>query len=153
MLAVAYVAFLCGIEVWAGRLNKIALGYSAKSAMFDGVANVWRAASQKSAIEADRARQTVEQLREGKIPDKMSPGQVDLLRSLDVDPKVTPEFRAKRREQISKLEDSTRAMQERNAALFRGWAEDNARLAAKYEHARWHPWLAVEPDPPLPSTQ
>jgi hypothetical protein len=153
MVIVAYVALLFGMGVSTQRLGDQARQYHQKYAHADFMAKTYREQGLKSEVEARRKRDAVELLRSGKIPDSLFPVQKDFLRSLDHDPKVTPEFREYRRGLITEGEERIGTMQERNVVVYRRLVEYNEKLAAKYDRARWKPWLPVEPDPPMPPTQ
>ena len=153
MMVVAYVAVLLGLSVQLVPLGARAGQYLQKSVSADSMAKVYRVLLRRSADEASQKRQAVEQLRAGKIPESLLPGQRDFLRSLDVDPKITPEYREYRRGLITDGAEQTRIRQERNAIVFQGLVDYHEQLAAKYEKARRRPWLPVEPDPPMPPTQ
>ncbi len=150
---VAYVAFLFGLGIPAQRLSDSARQYLQKFVKHDEMFNIYSKLGRKSELEARQKRGTVEQLRLGKIPNGLLPGQAEFLRSLDIDPNVTPEYRKYRRDLITEGEEQTRTRQERNAIVFGDVAEYHRRLAAKYDKARWRPWLPVEPDPPMPPSQ
>ncbi len=150
MLVVAYVAFLFGLGLSAERLSDSARQYTQKSMTFDSVADSYRKIGRDSGVEARQMRGTVEQLRLGKIPDGLLPGVAEFLRSLDVDPKATPESRKYHRDLITEGIERTRTLYERNAIVWGDLAGYHRRLAAKYDKARWRPWLPVEPDPPSP---
>jgi hypothetical protein len=153
MVVVAYVALLFGMGVSTQRLGNSARLYYQKYVTADSMAHLFREQGKKSEAEASQKRDAVDQLRAGKNPDSLHPIQKDFLRSLELDPKVTPEYRKYRRGLITDGEERTGTMQERNAVVYRGLVEYNEQLAAKYNRARWRPWLPVEPDPPMPPTQ
>jgi hypothetical protein len=153
MVVVAYVALLFGMGASTSRLGNSARQSHQKFVTADSMAKIFQIQGVKSEAEARLWRKAVEQLRAGKIPDSLHPDQVHFLRSLDLDPKVTPEFREYRRGLIMDYEEQKLTMQERNAVVFRGLVEYNRQLAAKYDRARWRPWLPVEPDPPMPPTR
>jgi hypothetical protein len=153
MVVVAYVALLFGTGLPAERLGNTARKYFQNWATADSMAKIYRQLGQKSESNAKLRSANVAELHAGKIPEGLHPGQKDFLRSLDLDPKVTPEFREYRRRLITEGEEQTRTREEHNVAIFRGLVEYHDQLAAKYDRARWRPWLPVEPDPPLPPTQ
>ncbi len=153
MVLVAYVALLCGVGVGTQKLGNSARQYYQKYVTSDSMAKTFRPLAKKSEAEAIQRREAAKQLHAGKIPDSLMPGQIDFLRSLEVDPKVTPKYREYRRGLITAGEERLQTMQERNAIVFRGLVEYHQKLADKYDRARRRPWLPVEPDPPMPPTQ
>jgi hypothetical protein len=153
MIVVAYVALLFGTGISTQRLGNLARQYYQKSVTADFMAKTFRVQGKKSEAEARQKRQAVELLHAGKIPESLFPIQKDFLRSLDTDPKVSPEYRKYRRDLITEGEERAGTMQERNVVVFRGPVEYNEQLSAKYDLARWRPWLPVEPDLPMPPTQ
>ncbi len=150
MLIVAYVAFLLGLGVSAERLSGSARRYSTKFYVSNSQATFYAKISRHWGAEARKRRETVKQLRLGKTPDGLLPAVAEILRSLDADPKVTPEYRKSQRDSFTNMEERIRTMWERNAIVNGDLAEYHRRLAAKYNKARWRPWLPVEPDPPPP---
>ena len=153
MIIIAYVALLCGLSVRLVPLGARSGQYRQKWSSADSMARVYRPMARNAAAEAGLKRQSIEQLRVGKIPESLSPGQRVFLRSLETDPKITTEFRAYRRGLIADGEEQLRRLQERNAFVFGRLAVYYEELAAKYEKARRRPWLPVEPDPPMPPLQ
>jgi hypothetical protein len=153
MMVVAYVAVLCGLSVQLVPLGAKAGQYRQKWLLADSMAKVYRPIALKSAVEASQKRQAVEQLHAGKIPESLFPGQREFLRSLETDPKSTPEYREYRRGLITDGEEQWGIRQERNAFVVGRLADYYERLAAKYEKARRRPWLPVQPDPPMPPMQ
>ena len=153
MTLVAYVAILCGLGVGTQKIGDLARLYNLKYVSSESLAKVYRGISQKAEIDAEKKRANIAGLRAGKIPDGLMPGQADFLRELETDPKVTPEHRAYRRGLILDGDVRLEAMQARNAVVVGALADYHDRMAAKYDEARWHPWLPVEPDPPAPAFQ
>jgi hypothetical protein len=153
MVSVAYVALLFGTGLPAERLGNTARKYFQNWVTADSMAKIYREQGQKSESDAKFRSANVAELHAGKIPEGLHPGQKDFLRSLDFDPKVTPEYRSYRHRLITEGEEQKRTLQERNVVVFRGLVEHFEQLAVKYDRARWRPWFPVEPDPPLPPTQ
>jgi hypothetical protein len=152
MVLVAYVALLLGMWVSTERLGSQARDYYLKCMSARGLAKFFQIQGEKAEEQARLKRESIEVLRSGKIPDNLNPGQKELLRSLDADSTLTPKYREYRRGFITHGEELMRNMTERNIVVYRGLVEYNEQLAAKYERARWRPWLPVEPDPPMPPT-
>lgn len=150
MLAIAYVAFLFGVGDWAGKIGGPARQYHQKWAAADSSATSSRNLERFWADHARQRRANVEALRAGKIPEGLFATQRDFLRSLEADPKRTPKERKFHRDLITDLEERLRISEEQSADLNRRLAEYHDGLAAKYDRARWRPWLPVEPDPPAP---
>lgn len=150
MVVVAYVAFLFGMGAWAGKLSRPARQYHQKWATADSLSKTYRELGQKAEDDAALRRSNVGGLHAGKIPEGLLLGQRDFLRSLEEDSKVTPDHRKLRRDLITDGEEKSMIRQEQNADLFGRLAAYHDGLAAKYDRARWRPWLPVEPDPPVP---
>jgi hypothetical protein len=104
----------------------------------------------ESEADAKLTHENVAQLRAGKIPEGLLPGQVKFLRSLDLDPKVTHEFRTYRRGLIQDGEERAGVRLELAMAFLRRLVDYHEQLATKYDRARRRPWLPVEPDPLVP---
>jgi hypothetical protein len=151
MVVVAYLAFLFSAVVSSHRLSIGAMRYSQKAIASAGMAKVFRDFRLKPEADAKLKRENVAQLQAGKIPEGLHPGQVDFLRSLDLDPKVTPEFRKYRRGLIQEGEEQAGVRQKQAMAFLRRLVDYHEQLATKYDRARWRPWLPVEPDPPMPN--
>ena len=147
---IAYVALLFGMGVSSNRLGSTARQYYQKYVTAKSMAQVFGDQGRKSEAEVEKRRRNVEQFREGQIPDGLLPMQKDFLRSLDQDPKAAPEYRKYRRGPIRDGEQLQLTLQESNVIVFRKLADYHGKLAAKYDEARWRPWLPVEPDPPPP---
>jgi hypothetical protein len=150
MIIVAYFAFVFCTVVSSHRLTIIATWHRQKAITSTGMAQTFRELWLKTEADAKVRRENVAQLQAGKIPPGLLPGQVDFLRSLDHDPKVTPEFREYRRRLIREGEEQAGARHELTIAFCRKLVEYHEQLAARYDRALWRPWLPVEPDPPMP---
>jgi hypothetical protein len=124
--------------------------HSQKAIFSAGMAKVYRELRLKPEADAKLRRENVAQLQAGNIPNGLLPGQVDFLRSLDLGPKVTPEFREYRRGLIQEGEERAGVRQEQAMDFLRRLVDYHEQLATKYDRARWRPWLPVEPDPPMP---
>ena len=114
------------------------------------LSKVYRELELKSEADAELRRANVAGLRAGEIPVGLLPTQRELLRSLEVDAKVTPASRQHLRQVITDLEAYHQTRQEKNVAYLRRLGAYYENLAAKYDRARLRPWLPVEPDPPVP---
>jgi hypothetical protein len=152
MVLVAYVALLLGMWVSTERLGSQARDYYQRCMSARVLADTFRVQGHKAEEQASLKRKSVEVLRSGRVPDSLDPAQKEFLRSLDADSTLTPKYREYRRGFITPIEELMRNIAERNAVVFRGLVDYNEKLAAKYERARWQPWLPVEPDPPMPPT-
>ncbi len=150
MWVIVCFAFLFGVGTWTARLGGASRQYHQKNSNSRTLAEVFGEQAWKSESDVKLRRRNLEEFREGKVPDGLLPAQKDFLRDLDQDPKATPEYRKYRRKLIEDGEKLQLAPQEGNAVLFRKFAEHHGKLARKYDRARWHPWLPVEPDPPVP---
>jgi hypothetical protein len=150
MVIIAYVAFLLGVGIYAKRLSDSALASFLKYSTSEQMVKVFRDHGRRSELVAELRRQNVEELRSGKIPSGLLTYQQELLRRLEVDPYVTAEVQRMRRDGIEADEERNGAREERNVVLYQELVEYEQRLADKYDHARRHPWLVVEPDPPQP---
>jgi hypothetical protein len=153
MAIIAYLAFLMSVGVTSRRWDHSARAAYLAFARSDGLVTIFREQGVKSAEVVAQKRATIEGLRSGKIPDGLQPIQREFLRGLDLDPKLTPVYRKERRDLIQAGEERIKAMMERNVVVYRELTAYHEQLAAKYDQARWHPWLPVEPDPPAPPTQ
>jgi hypothetical protein len=150
MMVVAYFAFLFCAVVSSHRLTIVAARHLQKAITSAGMAKTLRELWLKTEGDAKLSRENVAQLQAGKIPDGLLPGQGDFLRSLDHDPKVTPEFREYRRRLIREGEEQAGARHQQTIAFLRKLVEYHEQLVTKYDRARWRPWLPVEPDLPMP---
>ncbi len=150
MWVVAYVALLFGMGVLSDRVGWRARQYYQKYVNSESIAKVYRDQGHKSEVEVIKRRRNLEQFREGKIPDGLLPMQIEFLRNLETDPKATPEYRKYRRGLIEAGERLQLMPQESNVVIFGKFTDYYQKLADKYDRARWHPWLPVEPDPPPP---
>ena len=153
MVLVAYLAILCGLGVGTRRIGDSARAYYLRYVSANSLAEVYRRIGGTAVRDAEKERANIAGLRAGKVPDGLMPVEADFLRGIEADPGLTPADRASRRGLILDREVRAEAMQARNAVVFGGLADYHRRLAAKYDRARWHPWLAVEPDPPMPPLQ
>jgi hypothetical protein len=150
MVVVAYLAFLFSAVVSSHRLSIAAMRHSQRAIASAGMAKVYRELTVKPDADAKLRRENVAQLQAGKIPKGLLPGQVHFLRSLDLDPKVTPEFREYRRALIQEGEERAGVRQKQASDFLRRLVDYHEQLANKYDRARWRPWLPVEPDPIMP---
>jgi hypothetical protein len=150
MVVIAYLAFLFSAIVSSHRLSIAAMRYSQKAITSAEMAKVFMESGLKVEVDAKLRKGNVAQLQAGKIPEGLLPGQVDFLRSLELDPKVAPEFRDFRRGLILKGEEQAEARAELAMAFLHRLVDYHEQLVTKYDRARWRPWLPVEPDPPTP---
>lgn len=150
MLVVAYFALLFGLGVWTDKLGSMARQHYQKYYASRSMVEIYGKLGQKSLAEVELRRRNLEQFREGKIPDGLLPIQKDFLRNLEKDPKAAPEYRKYRRKLIEDGERFQLSPQESNVVVFRKLVDYHDKLKRKYDQARWHPWLPVEPDPPPP---
>jgi len=151
MILIAYLALLFGLGVLTGRIGSVSRVYHQKFVNSQYLAYVYRDVFQKLATDSKQRLESAAVLRTDKVSETLTQEQKDFLRSLDQ--KATPEYRKYRYGLIEESEESQGRMQEHNAVVVRGLAEYYEALAAKYDRARWRPWLPVEPDPPMPPTQ
>jgi len=150
MVIVAYVALLLGVSVSTYKLGIAARRYLQKTVSSAGMVKGFKEQARICDADAKLKRENVAELRDGKIPVGLLQGQREFLQSLENDPKVTPDYRTYRRGLITDGEEGHRIRQEHNVVVLGKIAEHFERLAAKYEWYRCHPWLPVEPDPPIP---
>ncbi len=151
MVIVAYVALLLGVSVSTFRIGTAAQRYLQKSINSADMAKVFREQSRKCDADARLKRKNVTELQAGKIPEGLFQIQREFLKSLEDDPKVTPDYRNDRRGRIMEGEEQDRIRHEKNVVNLGRIADHFERLAAKYEWFQWHPWLPIEPDPPVPN--
>jgi hypothetical protein len=150
MVVVAYLALLFVGGISSHRLSMITLQYHLKANSSANLSNIYRELGLQSEADAKLRRENVAGLRAGEIPVGLMPTQLEFLRSLEGDAKVTPPYRQYRRDLITDGEEKHETRQEHNAAYLLRLGEYFENLAAKYDQARLRPWLPVEPDPPVP---
>jgi hypothetical protein len=150
MVLVAYLAFVLGMVVVSGRLSGIAVARWSKSVSSAGLVPVFRDRAALCASDARLRLANVAELRAGKIPEGLFQSQANFLRSLENNPKITPQNREYRRGLIVDSQVEQAARQQQTSDLFRRMAEYHEQLARKYDQARLRPWIPVEPDPPMP---
>lgn len=151
MLVTAYIAVLCAVAVLTATIGRNASIYFGKFTTSREMAETFGKFRRKAEREGPIRLQSAALLRDGQIPDAITQGQKDFLRSLDKD--ATPEYRKYRYGLIADGEKRLGKLDEHNAVIMRGLSEYHRMLAEKYGMAARRPWLSVEPDPPMPPTQ
>jgi hypothetical protein len=150
MVVVAYVALLFGLGVESGRIGRSAKQYHQQYVNAKEMVNVFGGVLRKEQAQAPIRLRSAERLRNGEIPAEIMQGQKDFLKSLDTDPKVTPEYRKYRYGLIADGEELLGRQSETNIGGYTTLVDYFSKLAAKYKQAQQKPWLPVEPDPPRP---
>lgn len=147
MFMVAYVAILCGLGVQVGRYSSLAAIYHAKALSAGSTAETFRELAEKNQdtmMRADNAKQ----LREGRIPEGITPAQKTFLKSLDGT--ASDQYKQYRYKLIADSEDQQAKLASQNAIEFTRLVDHHTQLAKKYREAERHPWAPVAPDPPTP---
>ncbi|MFO0887744.1 MAG: hypothetical protein U0790_01215 [Isosphaeraceae bacterium] len=151
MLLVAYSALLCAVAVLTAPIGRNASVSFGKYTSSRSMADLFGGIAKKAETEGPMRLRNAALLRQGIIPEGITQGQKDFLRSLDHD--ATPEYRTYRYGLIADGEERLGRLDEHNAVIMRGLTEYHRGLADKYAKAMERPWLPVEPDPPMPPTQ
>jgi hypothetical protein len=149
MFVIAYIALLFGMGVSTAPLGAAARRYHQKYVTSLWMVATFRDQARKSGVEARQRQENLATLRLGKIPEGLLQSQKDFLRSLDQT--ATPEYRAYRYGLIADGEEFHGTRQARNEVGIQGLSAYFERLAAKYDRARWRPWIPVADDPPIPN--
>jgi hypothetical protein len=148
MLLVAYVAVVLALGVLTYPQSRRASIYHGRYTYSLSLAQSFR----KTAIESEAAgslrQQNAEQLRAGKIPEKLERAEKDFIQSIDQTP--DPEVRRQLFFVTAEGEEQLAALHRRSLATISRLVEYHETIARKYRAAAARPLMRVEPDPPEP---
>ena len=152
MILVAYVALLFGMGVSTAPLGEAARRYDQKYQTSVALLEQLRIQARTMETESRQRQAAAAELRSERIPEVLlPPSRKESLEFLVQIAK--PQDRKDGFDRIADDESLHVRRLEQAAWVLRRLIADCEELAAKYDRARWRPWLPVEPDPPRPSTQ
>lgn len=112
---------IAALAIWAKGLHSTYIRYERKALQHAGNEALWKQSSSRVRMQYQKPDGSVVVL--------------DILKQPDL--KESPSFASKWK--VIGRFDAT------------AMADYNALLSAKYQRAKWHPWKAIPPDPPLPA--
>ena len=147
MILVAYAGIVCGLGTVASRYSGLANQYRAKALNARTLLDVFQNLLEKARADLKRA-DSAKELRAGRVPDGLLPAQKTFLKGLDGS--ASEEYKKYRYGLIADGEDRQAGLAAQNVAEFTPRIETYKKLVKKYTIAAQEPWVAVDPDPPMP---
>jgi hypothetical protein len=147
MILVAYVAVLCGVGTLASRYSRLAAQYRAKALYASTVVDVFEGLLTTAQADVKRSEDAKE-LRTGRIPDGIEPGQKAFLTGLDG--KSAEQYKEYRYGLFADGEDLQPKLSADIVSDVTRRIEICRRIIEKFTKDEQQPWVAVEPDPPMP---